>query len=169
MLEKGCQTTPAKTSRDESKERLVPAITDDLLSRVENEQELLTATLEKLEKEMRLLPEGRLSTKEVKGNTYVYCYRNESEDANGTAEISGTLQNRKVLPRQKCLSRKDTDLAAALQRKHFIKKCLPLLRTNQGAMELFRNTYKPHKKEKASNCGMILQLLAFIMIAQTAN
>jgi len=116
----------------------------DLRKSVEEEQRHMTSLLEDLEKEMRLLPEGSLSQKRIKGRTYLYRYVKESETSDERKRSSrAALQGKPVLPRQKCLSRGDADLAAALQRKHFIKKCIPLLRNNLRTMELFLRSYKP--------------------------
>ena len=53
-----------------------------------------------------------------------------------------SIQGRTILPRQKCLSAKDRGFGEALQRKRFLKICLPQLKNNISAMDAFLKEYR---------------------------
>lgn len=98
-----------------------------IISMVTADKEIQEKLAAKFESELESLPEGKLYFKILNGKSYYYHYtKSDNEDS-----------------RQRYLSKKEDKLIAALKRKYFIEKSLPLLYKNIKAAETFLHKYQP--------------------------
>jgi len=104
---------------------------DDIIKELEEELNYQKNLMKKLEKELVYLPPGSLCTKMVNGNEYVYI-QEQKTDKYGKKKLS-----------QRCIPKKETQLAEKILRRRFAEKSIIKLSISIKRLEKFLEKYEP--------------------------
>lgn len=101
---------------------------------LQNEYNILTNKIKKIEHDLKSAPEGYLKISNRKNDFSYYHMKNDSEN---NKEISKYLRKKKE---------ENTSLIEKLVQKQYYQKLLPVIKEERKAIEEFLKKYHPHKK-----------------------